>query len=85
MIEFIQAFFIGLVMIGASTTRIHKIREGKPLEVVLLSVTVSATYLLMVNYIVHGDMVGYLGFSSGSIVVTTWLAWCNRNKEKSSG
>ena len=66
------------MLIGATTQRTIAVLQGDVLPTALLSVFVSLVYWFNIQYVVEANVLAYISFSSGAVLVTSFLA----HKEK---
>lgn len=84
-ISFIGGVVLGLVTVGAYTYRTMQVMGGRPLRTLGSSVMVSCTYWFSINFIVEDNLSGYVGFSEGAALATTWLSYLQRCESESEG
>lgn len=72
-------FFIGLLLgitcVGLTTKRTLEIISGNPIQVFLLCLPISLTYYLNMQYVVSDNLSGYIGFSLGAAIITSYIAY----------
>lgn len=84
MLDFIIGLVSGVVLVGTSTLRTIKIYDGKYVSVALLSFLVTVSYLPGIKYASSESWwggLGYVGFSLGASIVTTYTAYRRKNKQ----
>lgn len=82
MFSFICGIVLGVVTVGAAEGRTLQIIAGNPGKAVGLSALVSFAYWFGINFIVHDDLPGYIGFSIGAAGVIGFLSTRERDKVK---
>jgi hypothetical protein len=80
--SFICGIVFGVVTVGAAEGRTLQVIAGNPGKAVGLSVLVSLAYWFGINFIVHDDLPGYIGFSIGAAGVIWFLSIRERNQVK---
>lgn len=71
----LMPFVFGLLLIGATTKRTLTVLEGKIFSTALLSVSVSTVYWFNIQYVVDANITAYISFSAGAVLVTSLLAF----------
>lgn len=65
---------LGATQVGANVWRTLLVQEGRYLIVWIPGIIISAAYFLGVLFIIQGNILGYIGFSIGALIITTWMA-----------
>ena len=74
----------GIILVGSSIQRTIYVIESKPLRVMLLCVSISFAHYYMVNFAASENISGYVGFSLGSTIVTTFQSMYRKRRRDSS-
>ena len=80
-INILIPFIFGLLLIGATTQRTITVLNGNVTGTAILSVFVSTVYWFNVQYVVDANVTAYISFSTGAVLVTSFLAY-KEKKEK---
>jgi hypothetical protein len=75
MSDFFIGLILGLTCVGLTTQRTLEIIDGKFVKVFLLCLPISLTYYLNMQYVVSDNISGYVGFSLGAAIITSYLAY----------
>ena len=73
-------FLFGLTLIGATTQRTIAVFQGRVFATSLLSIFVSLTYWFNIQYVVEANVTAYISFSTGAVLVTSFLAYKEKKK-----
>ena len=74
MIDFFTGLLLGIISVGLTTYRMIEILDSHPARVFIVSLGISAAYFFSIRFIAEQNIIGYIGFSLGSAVITTILA-----------
>ena len=66
---------LGITCVGLTTKRTLEIISGNPIKVFLLCLPISLTYYLNMQYVVSDNLSGYIGFSLGAAIITSYIAY----------
>jgi len=75
MISLFSGLVLGMAQIGSSTWRTVQVIHGKPLGALAASLIIAITYYFSISFVMSDNLWGYLGFSLGSTIITTGLAY----------
>lgn len=72
---FLLGIVLGLLQTGAQQHRTFAVYNGFPLQTLWLSLLIAITYWFSTHFIVQNNHIGFIGFSLGTVGVTTIMAY----------
>ena len=80
MVTFLLGFLIGIITIGSLTWRTISVYDGKILTALFTTITVSTAYWFGIKFIVTDNVIGYMGFALGEIIIVTIFTAVQKRK-----
>ncbi len=72
---FALGIVLGLLQTGAQQNRTFAVYNGFPIQTLWLSILITITYWFSTHFIVQNNHIGFIGFSLGTVAVTTIMAY----------
>jgi len=83
MFDIIIPFLMGIVLVGAMMERTLTVIQGNISRTAVLSILISSVYWFNIQYVASGNVAAYISFSIGTLIVTCWQSW--REKQRYAG
>jgi uncharacterized membrane protein len=78
--DILLPFAMGVLLIGAMMERTITVFKGDIGRTAALSVLISFVYWFNIQFVASGNIVAYVSFSVGTLLVTCWQAWREKRR-----